>query len=185
MNLHWLQRPFRCVVPLNFCWMTVLRIRSLSIHLKWPHSRLVTRFWVLYPPHSFLRSSCLTGNQRSAFPGAVSMWCWAAWSGIQSMRFTWWQRISRASLSLASSSSEHPQSPLLSQVLFPSSHPEHPHTSATVHKGFRCDQKGSNQILLTAGSDMNHLCPPGIGPFWLSSWVQLVTCMIQLTYSFM
>lgn len=116
--------------------MSVLIMRSLWIHLKWPlcackewaHSRLVAQFWGYSALHSFLRSTGLTGNQRSAFPRAASMWCWAAWSGIQSTRFWWWQRISRASPSLASSPSEHPQSPLLSQVLFPSAHPPHTHT---------------------------------------------------------
>lgn len=86
--------------------------------------------WVLssVPLHSFLRSMYLTGNQRCASPMTVSMWCWTAWTGIQSMRFTWWQRISRDGRSPASAPSEQLQSPLPSQVLFPSTHPEHPHT---------------------------------------------------------
>lgn len=111
---------------------------------------------------------CLTGNQRSACPMTVSMWCWAAWTGIQSMRFTWWQKISRASPSLASSPSEQLQSPPPSQVLLSSSHPEHPHTSASVYKGFHRDHKGSINAIRDSysalfqswealGSDMNHL----------------------------
>lgn len=138
---------------------------------KWPQSHLVTQFWVLSPLHSFLRSMYLTGNQRSACPVTVSMWRWTAWTGIQSMKFTWWQRISRASRSLPSSPSGQLQTQLPSQVLFPSSHPKHPHTPATVHQGFHRDQKGSiiwildfYQVLIQSlpdvGSDMTHLSLP-------------------------
>lgn len=61
-------------------------------------------------------SMCLTGNQSCASPTTVSMWCWAAWTGIQSTRFTWWRRISRASRSLASSPTEPLRTPLPSQL---------------------------------------------------------------------
>lgn len=91
--------------------------------------------------YSLLRSMCLTGNQRSASPMAVTMWYWTAWTGIQSMRFTLWQKISRANPSPASCLSEQLQSQPPSQVLFSSSHPEHPHTPAAVYKGFHRDQK--------------------------------------------
>lgn len=150
-------------------------MRSLWIHLKsplcackeWAHSHLVAQFWGYSALHSFLRSTGLTGNLRSASPRAASMWCWAAWSGTQSTRFSWWQRISRASPSLASSPSEHPQSPLLSQVL-PSAQPQHPHTSAPVHEGFHCDQKGSIHTLQAVRSDFNQLCPfeEGLSVLW-------------------
>lgn len=155
-------------------------MRSLWIHLKsplcackeWAHSHLVAQFWGYSALHSFLRSTGLTGNLRSASPRAASMWCWAAWSGTQSTRFSWWQRISRASPSLASSPSEHPQSPLLSQVL-PSAQPQHPHTSAPVHEGFHCDQKGSIHTLQAVRSDFNQLCPSAVWGRYFDTFCRL------------
>lgn len=120
--------------------------------------------WVLssVPLHSFLRSMYLTGNQRCASPMTVSMWCWTAWTGIQSMRFTWWQRISRDGQSPASAPSEQLQSPLPSQVLFPSTQPEHPHThEPQSSKGLHRDQKKA--VLLRSLTITRSLCKA----YWL------------------
>lgn len=111
---------------------TVWEIETFVDDLKWAFPLRVLNCSFLNP---FLRSVYLTGNQSSAFPVTVPISSWTAWNGTRSMRFMWWQRMSRANLSPVSSPSRQIQSPQLSQVLFPSYLPRaSTHTSHSAHR---------------------------------------------------
>lgn len=101
------------------------------------------------PSSSSDRHTATTGSQRSASQTTASTCCWTAWTGTRSTRSTWWPRTSRASRSLACSTSGHPQSPEPFQVnsppaLWPSLS-THLESSRGPSPSPHCDRRGSSQ----------------------------------------